>query len=93
MIDWPGLVANSLWVLALAAALAVVSTASWRASAEKASFREVLGRRETALALLGCLALFCLGVALATASMFEKFAWGVLAVFAVFRMGLVYRKI
>jgi hypothetical protein len=83
MIDWPNLLANSLWILGLACALAVFSTASWRASVEKTSFRDVLARKTVELPLLACLILFALGVTLAVPSMLEKLAWGALTVLSI----------
>ena len=64
MIDWLHLFSNALWIAALAAALSIVSTASWRASLEKTRLRDVLGRRSVYLALYGCLTLLAAGVLL-----------------------------
>ncbi|HUF39298.1 MAG TPA: hypothetical protein VMN57_12305 [Anaerolineales bacterium] len=93
MIDWPNLFANALWILALAAALAVVSTAWWRASLENTRLRNALGRRNNHLALLGCLVLLGIGLALAVPSTIEKLAWSALTVLAIVQFGLAVREI
>jgi hypothetical protein len=92
MIDWPNLFANTLWILALAAALAVVSTASWRASLEKTRTRTVLTRKNMQLSLLGCLVLFALGVTLSVPSTLEKLAWGALTLLTLVQFGIVMKK-
>jgi hypothetical protein len=92
MIDWPNFIANTIWILALSAALAVVSTASWRASLEKVRFRDVLGRREFNLPLLGCLVAFSLGVTLSVPEVWEKLAWGALTLLSFFQFGISYRN-
>ncbi len=92
MIDWPGLFTNTIWILALSAVLAIVSTASWRASLEKTRLRDVLGRRNFYLPLLGLLVVFSLGLALSVPSVVEKLAWGALTVLSFFQFGLSYRR-
>ena len=92
MIDWLNLLSNTLWILALAAALAVVSTASWRAALEKTRTRTVLARKNIQLALLGCLVVFALGVTLSVPSTLEKLAWGALTLLALVQVGIVKKK-
>jgi hypothetical protein len=53
-----------LWIAALAAALSVLSTASWRAALEKTRLRDVLGRRNVTIALYASLIVFAAGVLL-----------------------------
>lgn len=93
MIDWLNLAANSLWIVGLALALAVVSYASWEAaqSAEKLRARLAHPARQAALDFAG--ALFCLGLAATSASWWEKLLWGALAgLFGLFFAGQL-RKI
>jgi hypothetical protein len=92
MIDWPGLFTNTIWILALSVALAIVSTASWRASVEKTRLRDVLGRRNFYLPLLGLLVIFSLGLALSVPSVLEKLAWGALTVLSIVQFGLSLRQ-
>ena len=92
MINWLSLLTNSIWLIALSAALAVAGTASWQAAQNKTRFRDVLRRPGFSLALLGCQALFCLGVALSVQAAWEKAAWAVLTLLAGIQLAAGYRK-
>ena len=92
MIDWPQLFSNALWILALSAALAVVSTASWQASLEGVKTRLVLARRGYTLALLGCLVLFGVGLTLSVQPLWEKLAWAALTVLSMVQFGLSWKR-
>jgi hypothetical protein len=80
MIDWFNLVANALWILALALLLALVSHAGWQASLNHEKLRTQLGRPvyQRFFDLVGVL--FCLGMAGTSRLGWEIGLWGVLAV-------------
>jgi hypothetical protein len=92
MINWTALLTNAIWLLALSAALAIAGWASWQAALEKTRFLVVLQRRGTALALQGCLAVFCLGVALSVQATWERVAWALLTVLSVIQLAAAYRS-
>ena len=92
MIDWTALVTNTLWLLALSIALAITGWASWQAAQEETRFQNVLRRRGYARALQGCLALFCLGVALSVHSTWERAAWALLTLVAMVQLVLSARN-
>ena len=80
MIDWFNLVANALWILALAIALAVVSHASWQASLSHEKFRTRLGQPGYQRAFDLAAVLFCAGMAGTSRHLWEIILWGGLAV-------------
>jgi hypothetical protein len=63
MIDWFNLVANALWILACAIALATLSYASWAASLRHEKMRKILAlpQYQTIMYIAGIL--FCVGLA------------------------------
>jgi hypothetical protein len=80
MIDWFSLFANSLWIIALALALATLSYASWRASVDREKLRSILGKGEysTIFSLAGIL--FCAGLALTAPSILQTILWTILGI-------------
>lgn len=78
MIDWFNLVANSLWILACAIALATLSHASWAASVRQEKLRKILALLEyqTSLNIAGIL--FCLGLAGISHKLWESVLWLIL---------------
>jgi hypothetical protein len=78
MIDWFNLVANSLWILACAIALATLSHASWAASLRHEKLRKILAlpQYQTSMNLAGIV--FCLGLAGTSPKLWESVLWLVL---------------
>lgn len=87
MIDWFNLVANSLWILGCAIALATLSYASWQASILKEKLRPRLDAPGTQRSLYLSGILFCAGLAGASDSTFEVILWAVLGF--LFCLGLI----
>ncbi len=87
MIDWAGVITNSMWLLGLAVCLTAVSYADWQAQLATCRLREVLGRPAFQLALWTGLTLFCVGVALSGGRWWERILWGALAVMAALEIG------
>jgi hypothetical protein len=86
LIDWFGLFANSLWILGCALALSALSYASWQASqgGEKLGARLAMPGSRRALCISGLL--FCIGLAMLSATTIEMILWILLGV--VFGVGL-----
>jgi phosphoglycerol transferase MdoB-like AlkP superfamily enzyme len=80
MIDWFNLAANSLWIVGLAIALAVVSYASWQASLLHEKLRHHLGQPVYQIYFDLAAILFCLGMAATSRRVWEIILWCVLAV-------------
>jgi hypothetical protein len=87
MIDWFGLVANALWILACAIALATLSHASWVASLQHEKLRKILAipQYQASINLAGIL--FCLGLAGTSNKWWEIVLW--LIVVGIFGAQLV----
>lgn len=91
MIDWPNLFWNSLWILACALGLTVLSATGWEASRRKTAFRRLLSaRRPQALLNLAGL-LFCAGLAGASSAYWEKAVWALLGLAFIVQSLLVVR--
>ena len=80
MIDWYDLVANSFWILALVLALATISFARQDASLHGTRLRDVLNDARWKLPLNITGALFCLGLAATSVSLWNRIVWGVLII-------------
>ena len=80
MIDWVGLVGNSLWVFGLAVCLATLSMAHFQARAGQERLRSRLKQPELQLALAVGMSLFCAGLLLCSGTWWEKGIWGLCAV-------------
>ena len=93
MIDVWGVLANGLWVLGLAIALAVLSWTHWAATSEKIRFWIVLRRPRIQQALDVGLVLFCSGLATTSRAWWEKVLWGLLAVAWAAQAYLVERRL
>jgi len=78
MINWIGLLTNSIWILAIALALAVVSVAYYKARFKGEKLRTVLNYPTYTLPLNLSGALFCLGMAVTSARWWEILLWIVL---------------
>ncbi|MFQ5616086.1 MAG: hypothetical protein ACE5GO_06470 [Anaerolineales bacterium] len=85
MINWINLAFNTLWIVALAMALAALSYASWRASdganrtERKTRFRDELNQPGIQFFLNLAGFLFSSGLAFTSGRTFEKVIWFVLA--------------
>lgn len=90
MINWYNLTANSLWIIALALALATLSFARWEARELDQRLGAILSQSkwQTALNLAGIL--FCGGLAATTEVIWERAVWGILAI--LFMIQLVFTK-
>ena len=86
MIDWSGVITNSVWLTGLAACLAAISYADWQAHLSQRRLRAVLGQAVFQLALWVGLTLFCVGVALSGGRWWERILWSLLAVMALVEM-------
>jgi cytochrome bd-type quinol oxidase subunit 2 len=95
MIDWWNVFTNSLWILGVAAALAILSHADWLASREDAGLRHVLRRLAQRADLSLALAVASVGAGLGVVRLWERILWLLLAsglaLFA-FRLWLSRRK-
>ena len=80
MINWYNLAANSLWIFALALALATISFARWEARSTGAKLGETLNLPgwQTPLNIAGVL--FCGGLAATSDVTWERVLWLVLGV-------------
>ena len=90
MINWYNLTANSLWIFALALALATLSFARWEAREQDTRVRAILSQSkwQTPLNIAGVL--FCGGLAATTDVFWEQVVWGILAI--LFMSQLVFSK-
>ena len=79
MIDWFNLAANTLWIVALALALAALSYASWQASLMKVSLRSVVDGFGIQVVLYTAGLLFCLGLAATSTPLWQVILWLLLA--------------
>lgn len=79
MIDWYRVIANSLWILALALALATISFARWEARSTGAKLGETLNLPgwQTPLNIAGVM--FCGGLAATSDVTWERALWLILA--------------
>lgn len=80
MIDWFNLMANALWILGLAIALAVISHASWQAALHHEKLRLWLARPGYQMYIDLAAVLFCLGMAATSPRVWEIVLWCGLAV-------------
>jgi hypothetical protein len=78
MIDWYNLVANALWIVALALALSVVSIAGWEAAAEGRKLRDLLSTNRWLSVLTTTGILFCGGMAALVDVLWERVVWSLL---------------
>jgi hypothetical protein len=85
MINWYSLVANFIWIFALALALASLSYAYWEAAVRKIKFRTTLKQPQWQLLLNLSGALFCLGLAATTDATWETALWLILMALFIFQ--------
>jgi hypothetical protein len=79
MIDWWNVFTNSLWILGVAAALAIISQADWLASRESAGLRYVLQQLAQRPDFCLALAIGSLGASLGIVRVWERILWLLLA--------------
>ena len=82
MIDWPSVLANAVWIVGAALALATFSYASWLSSLRGERLRDTLQQSAPQLLLRTAAVLFCLGLGLTANSLLETVLWLALAVFS-----------
>ncbi|HMD88175.1 MAG TPA: hypothetical protein VKF38_03340 [Anaerolineaceae bacterium] len=92
LIDWGALAANSLWIVGLGLALAVLSFAGFEARVSRIHLGTILKqpRFDITLNLAGIL--FCSGLAANTDQLFERILWIILAVLFFLSILLGFRK-
>lgn len=75
MIDWSSILANFLWIFALALALATLSYARWQAAWRSEKLKRIvnLNAYQAVFNLAG--ALFCAGLAMTAQPMIMKLIW------------------
>jgi hypothetical protein len=91
MIDWLNVAANSLWIVALALALATLSFARYVAHREGKKLGHVLSgaKWETLLNLSG--ALFCLGMASTTKIIWKQIIWTIMMVLFLIQLAMKWK--
>jgi len=93
MIDWLNLIANSLWILGCALALATLSYASWQASVKNEKMRMVLSSPGYKISLYAAGALFSIGLAATSERIWEIILWTIFAILFIIQAGLsIYQK-
>ena len=80
MIDWYNLAMNAFWIMGCAVALAVLSYASWVASATGEKFKVCLGRSNMQMILNLAGFLFCIGLAGASDVLWQQIIWALLGI-------------
>jgi hypothetical protein len=93
MIDWYGFAANSLWIMALALALAILSFARWEATRQRKKLGQILMERgwQVGLAVAGIL--FCGGLAATADSAWKTILWlGWLVIFSAQLFMTIFAK-
>jgi hypothetical protein len=80
MIDWYNLIANLLWIIALALALSVVSIARWEARAKGQKLRDALNTNRWLVTLNTAGITFCGGMAALSDPLWEQVVWLLLLV-------------
>jgi hypothetical protein len=80
MIDWWGLVRNTLWILGLSVCLAALSMLSYRARVEQVRLRDLLNEPRSQLVPAAGLLLFCLGILVTSRTWWQAFLAGLLLV-------------
>jgi len=78
MIDWLGVLTNSLWIVGLAGFLATASYYDYVAASQKKPRRVVFGSRAFTFYFSLSAIVFCLGVALSGGQWWERALWGIL---------------
>ena len=80
MINWLYLLANSLWILALALVLTGLGITRWETKTGPGSWKELLNQSSRVILFNLAGLLFCLGLALAAQAWWERALWIVLVI-------------
>lgn len=75
MIDWWSVFTNSLWIVGLAAALAIMSCSDWLAFTEGRGLGSAARRLAHSTSLACSMALACVGAGLGVAAWWERVLW------------------
>ena len=93
MIDWLNLLFNSIWIFAMALALAVISIAYYQARVSGPKLSQLLNSARYGLPLNIAGAILCLGMGLTSDRWWEIMLWVVLLVLLVIQIYLVRKKL
>ena len=80
MIDWWSVLTNSLWIVGLATALAVLSYSDWLASTEGRGLASTLRRLASSTSFVASMALVCVGTGLSVTLWWQRGLWLLLAI-------------
>ena len=80
MINWLNLLSNSIWIIAIAFALAVFSIAYWETQTGGEKLRALFSEYRYAFPLILAGVVFCLGMAAISARWWEWIFWEILIV-------------
>jgi hypothetical protein len=75
MIDWWSVVTNSLWIMGLASALAILSWADWLAAGEGGGLGDVVDYAVHSPGFALSIALIAVGASLSVATWWERIVW------------------
>ena len=90
MINWFNLFANSLWILALSVALAVLSYARWEAKHTGNKLKDVINQPAKQILFNVCGMFFSAGLAMTAGRMWEQVLWGLMGGLFLLQIGLAY---
>lgn len=93
MINWIRLFANSLWIVALALDLSVLSYTRWRARQGEGQFRDLIKSPGILWLVNFSGLLFCLGLLLLSSPWWERSLWGILGLSFTYLMFVIRRKV
>ena len=79
MIDWYNLITNAVWMFGCSVVLATLSYASWEASTQTSSFKELIRQHKIQISLNIGGFLFAIGLAGTTQIMWQKIIWMILS--------------
>lgn len=93
MIDWYGLATNTLWILALALTLAILSFARWEANQRRKKICQVLMGRNWQVCLVAAGILFSGGLAATADASWKTILWlGWLVIFSAQLFWMIIAK-
>ena len=88
MIDWFNLIANLLWIIALALTLSVVSIARWEAIEKGQKLRDALNTNRWLVTLNTAGITFCGGMSALSDALWEQVVWLLLLVLFCLQTGV-----
>lgn len=92
MIDWYNVFANSLWIIALAFALATISFARFEAHIHGIKLGKLLSKPDWQVKLNLAGLIFCLGLAATSSKTWEQVVWGVMTLLFAFQVWIAARS-